>query len=186
MDLKMGGQDAIVRIMKAYGLHSRQALCEQMGISSSTMGTRWMRDTFPADWVIQCAIETGASIHWLTTGEGVMFENEKTDALQIKRQKLIDGKLYDSNYYIFDSALLPGDASSALAILDSEDVYIIDTNHKEISNGKWVVRIEGEVIVCEITRIPVGRVRVKSSSEPFECALEDIEIVGKISLTIKR
>lgn len=115
-----------------------------------------------------------------------MFENEKTDALQIKRQKLIDGKLYDSNYYIFDSALLPGDASSALAILDSEDVYIIDTNHKEISNGKWVVRIEGEVIVCEITRIPVGRVRVKSTSEPFECALEDIEIVGKISLTIKR
>ncbi|HGO4744211.1 TPA: helix-turn-helix domain-containing protein, partial [Klebsiella pneumoniae] len=46
-----GGKEAITRILQAYGFSTRQALCDRLGISQSTMANRWMRDTFPHDWV---------------------------------------------------------------------------------------------------------------------------------------
>lgn len=63
-----GGQKVIERILVAYGFTSRQAFCNHLGISQSTMANRYARDTFPADWVIICSIETGASIDWLASG----------------------------------------------------------------------------------------------------------------------
>ncbi|WP_162882498.1 helix-turn-helix transcriptional regulator, partial [Serratia marcescens] len=47
-----GGQSVIDRILKAYGFSSRQAFCNHLGISQSTMANRYARDTFPADWVV--------------------------------------------------------------------------------------------------------------------------------------
>lgn len=44
-----------------------------------TMATRYMRDIFPADWVLQCVLETGVSIDWLVTGNGEL--NTRTDAV---------------------------------------------------------------------------------------------------------
>ncbi|WP_223271247.1 helix-turn-helix domain-containing protein [Klebsiella pneumoniae] len=37
------------------------------------MANRYARDTFPADWVIVCHLETGVSLIWLSTGEGSRF-----------------------------------------------------------------------------------------------------------------
>ncbi len=34
-----------------------------------------MRDSTPADIAIRCALETGASLRWLVTGEGAMFDH---------------------------------------------------------------------------------------------------------------
>ncbi|MBH3207212.1 phage repressor protein CI [Serratia marcescens] len=182
----MGGRVAIERLVQAYGFSTRQALADHLDVSKSTLANRYMRDTFPADWIIQCTLETSVSLRWLVTGEGPMFEDGQADIQTVKRQKIIDGKLYDSNYYIFDKALIPNDVIYPLAIMENEDVFIIDKENKEISNGKWIVRIEGEVFTCELTRIPIGRVRVTSANEPFECSIDDIEVIGKISLTIKR
>lgn len=55
MDFNSGGKKAIERLVEAYGFGTRQALCDHLGVSKSTMATRYMRDIFPADWVIQCA-----------------------------------------------------------------------------------------------------------------------------------
>lgn len=58
MNLEKGGRGAIERMVEAYGFKTRQALCDHLGISKSTLATRYMRDSFPAEWVIQCALET--------------------------------------------------------------------------------------------------------------------------------
>lgn len=63
-----GGQSVIARILKAYGFSSRQAFCNHLGISQSTMANRYARDTFPADWVVICSMETGVPVEWLAFG----------------------------------------------------------------------------------------------------------------------
>ncbi|MCV5888353.1 helix-turn-helix domain containing protein, partial [Escherichia coli] len=58
----------MARILKAYGFSSRQAFCNHLGISQSTMANRYARDTFPADWVVICSMETGVPVEWLAFG----------------------------------------------------------------------------------------------------------------------
>lgn len=72
-----GGKDTILRLVEAYGFSNRQALCSHLGGSQSTLDNRSARDTFPADWVIICHVETGASLTWLTTGKGARFWKSK-------------------------------------------------------------------------------------------------------------
>lgn len=181
MDLRRGGQAAIDRMLEAYGFSTKQALCEQLGISASTLANRYLRDTFPADLVIQCALETGASLRWLTTGEGVMYENAKQlDVVQIPRQKLLDGKLYDSNFYLFDKAFLPDGLKDPVVILDGDITYIADRKFDEVQDGKWVVDIEGIISVRDIIRIPEGKVRVVGEKLSFDCKIIDIKLIAKL------
>ncbi|MCU6527849.1 helix-turn-helix domain containing protein, partial [Escherichia coli] len=86
MNLEKGGRGAIERMVEAYGFKTRQALCDHLGISKSTLATRYMRDSFPAEWVIQCALETGTSLSWLTNGYGIKegSQNENTKELPLK------------------------------------------------------------------------------------------------------
>lgn len=62
-----GGQKVIELIITSYGFTSRQAFfCKHLVISQSIMANRYVRDTFPADWVLLCTIETSAPIEWLS------------------------------------------------------------------------------------------------------------------------
>ncbi|ELI8304740.1 phage repressor protein CI [Yersinia enterocolitica] len=183
MDLNKGGRGAIERMVEAYGFTTRQALCDQLNVSKSTLATRYMRDSFPSDWVIQCALETGASLRWLTTGEGMMFEStQQTDIVQIPRQKLLDGKLYDSNFYMFDKAFLPDGLKDPVVILDGDVTYIADRQFDEVQDGKWAVNIEGKVSIRDIFRLPNSRVRIENEKYSFECKIDDLNITSKIIL----
>lgn len=70
MDFNTGGQKVVQRLLEAYGFKTRQALCDKLGVAKSTMASRYMRDIFPADWVIQASIETGINVEWLAFGTG--------------------------------------------------------------------------------------------------------------------
>lgn len=197
MDLKNGGQAVITRLLEAYGFKTRQALCDQLKVSTSTMGTRWMRDVFPADWVIQCTIETGASVEWLSFGTGEKFpngtnknsnenlnsanENLLGDVVAVTRKKVIDGNLYDSNFYMLDKAMLPSHLSNPMIIVDDDVSYLADQKNNELTDGTWLVEIEGQVSIKELIRIPVGRVRVTSvpGSASFECGIDDLKPLAK-------
>lgn len=197
MDFNRGGQEVIKRLLIAYGFKTRQALCEQLGASTSTMSTRWMRDIFPADWVIQCAMETGASLEWLSFGKGEAFQNgaenspneyKKTandnamgDVVAVPRKKIIDGNLYESNFYMLDKAMLPSHLSKPVIIFDDEIPYVADMKTDELSDGTWVVEIEGKTSIKELTRIPVGRVLVTpiSGGQSFECGINDLKPLAK-------
>lgn len=197
MDFKNGGQAVINRLLEAYGFKTRQALCEQLKVSTSTMGTRWMRDIFPADWVIQCSIETGASLEWLSFGIGEMFaggrkkhsnetsnsanENLLNDVVSVPRKKVVDGNLYDSNFYMLDKAILPTNISKPVIIVSDDVSYVAENQISEITDGTWLVEIEGQVSVKELIRIPVGKVRVTAvpGGTCFECGINDLKPLAK-------
>lgn len=43
------------------------------------MANRYLRDSLPAEWVIQCALETGISLLWLATGHGDMYASDNEE-----------------------------------------------------------------------------------------------------------
>ncbi|EOC1234887.1 phage repressor protein CI [Cronobacter sakazakii] len=197
MDFNKGGQEVIKRLLTAYGFKTRQALCDQLGASASTMSTRWMRDVFPADWVIQCSMETGASLQWLSFGTGEPFpngsensskayfssanENALNDVMTVQKKKIVDGNLYDANFYMLDKAMVPSHISKPIIVVDDDVQYLAEQNTDEISDGTWLIEVEGQVSVKELTRIPVGRVLVKHPTKPqsFECGIEDLKPIAK-------
>lgn len=181
MDLDKGGRGAIERMVEAYGFTTRQALCEKLGISKSTLATRYMRDSFPSDWVIQCALETGASLRWITTGEGVIFENSRTDITELPKKKIIDGKLYEAGFYIFDKAFLSSSLIDPLVILDKNVTYIGDSNFSEIYDGNWLINIDGIISIKFITNVPGGNISVTNEGTSFTCSKSSIEFLAKIT-----
>lgn len=178
-----GGQPVIERILKAYGFTTRQSLCNHLGISQSTMANRYARNTFPSDWTIICSIETGASLQWLVSGEGVMFEDEvESKALALKHFKITDGVLTSHNDIYYDSSLIPDGLSSPSLVAYESSLYLIDEHEGEINDGWWVIEIDGLYSIREIFRFPGGRIRVENGKASFECQAHDIKVFGKVFL----
>ncbi|EFE8107818.1 phage repressor protein [Escherichia coli] len=179
MDLEKGGRAAIERMVEAYGYTTRQALCDHLGVSKSTLATRYMRDSFPSEWVIQCALETGVSLDWLVTGVGSAHNDLARDIVRLPHQKIVDGKLRDASSYFFDKALLPQGITKPIIISDLTNSYLVEMEFNEIIDGRWIVEIEGKTSTRELTRIPIGKVQVSSEQTSFECMLDDIKPIAR-------
>lgn len=198
-----GGRDAIERLLQAYGLKTKQALSEQLEVSKSTMSNRLLRDSFPADWVIQCALETGVSLLWLTTGHGEMYsqnegvkkpQNEtkptirplsKLVAPSVKQMKIENGTFTELEGVYLDQSLLPGEAESCLYVKSLNGNYIVDTSAKQLSNGTWLIDIDGMKNIVKIARIPGNKIVVQQDDSSFECSVDDVEVVGRAVKMIK-
>ena len=89
IDFSQGGNDTLDRVIEAYGFRTKVALAEHLGIASSSLANRYKRDFFPADIVVRCMAETGATLEWLVTGNGPKFDGEDLDILRIARQKIV-------------------------------------------------------------------------------------------------
>lgn len=176
-----GGKEVIARILEAYGFTTRISLCKQLGVSQSTMANRYARDTFPADWVIVCHLETGASLIWLSTGVGSRFldgSDEKT--VHLKRINITNGNTTTQNDVITDVSTIPEGLLSPFILTADKTTYLADRYDGELVDGFWFIEIDGVVSVRELYRFPGGRVRIENGKASFECQLDDIKILGKI------
>lgn len=63
-------KNVIKRILSAYQLKTAKSLADRWNIAASVIGSRIQRETFPSDFVVKCALDTGADLEWLCTGEG--------------------------------------------------------------------------------------------------------------------
>lgn len=182
-----GGKAAIERLVEAYGFTTRQALADHLKISKSTLANRYLRDTFPSDWIIQCVLETGISLLWLTTGEGNKFIDTSNTILHLKNYKIVDGALEDGEFLLFDPSLIPSGLKEPVAVTVDEKIYIADTAFDDVTDGDWLVEIEGKFWVRTLTRIPVSKVKVSNENSFFECQLSDIKTIAKChSVYIKK
>lgn len=198
-----GGREAIHRLIAAYDFKSRQQLCDHLGASKSTMANRYLRDSFPAEWVIQCALETGVSLLWLTTGQGepgpsidskkdINFVNSgKVKHLsdlvspEIDKATLMGGSLVDAGKAIIDSSLIPSESSNLLLVNTDGDSYLVDRSQMPPVNGMWLVDIDGIKSIVKLTRLPGNRLVVHQDDSSFECSLDDLEVLGKALKIIK-
>ena len=63
-------KNVVNRMINAYNLKTVKALCNHFNVGLSVITNRILRNSFPAEYVIQCSLETGADLKWLCTGEG--------------------------------------------------------------------------------------------------------------------
>jgi len=179
--------EALDRVVEAYGFSMKMELAEHLGIAASSLSARYKREVFPSDIVLQCAMETGASLEWLVTGKGRKFEDSKLDILTISRKKLIDGKIFDSGFMMLDKVIFPTHkpiSNNLICVVDDTAQYIIDKDFTEVIDSDWLVEIEEKVSVRTLTRIPIRKVRVSGVGMAFDCSLDDIKIAGKVILTL--
>ena len=188
IEFSHGGAEVLDRVIQAYGFNTKLALAEHLDIASSSLANRYKRDFFPADIVVRCMAETGATLEWLATGQGRKFNDDELDIMKLPRKKIVDGKLYESGFLMLDKVtFLPGKPlpQNPICVIDNTMQYIVDQHFTEVYDDVWLVEVEGKTSVRTLTRIPVGKVRVSGVGMAFDCGIDDIKIIGHVVLTIK-
>lgn len=176
-----GGREAITRLMEAYKFPTRQALCNHLGISQSTMANRWMRDTFPHDWLIACHLDTGTSLLWLATGQGSPEAPISTNtANQLRLKKITNGLPESEDSVYYDSKLIPPSISEPFLVEIDQVIYLVEGAKNEITDGMWLIDIDGLVSIKRIYRLPGKKLRVENGPASFDCSPDDISVLGKV------
>ncbi|MER1434867.1 phage repressor protein CI [Enterobacter hormaechei] len=179
--------DVLNRVIEAYGFTSKLQLADHFEMASSSLSARFKRGVFPADMVVRCVAETGASLEWLSTGHGKKFDDEELDIMKFPRKKLVDGQLYDSGYVMFDKVFFRAGMplpTAPICVQEEKAQYILDQQYSEVFDGEWLVNIEGKTSIRTLTRIPIRKVRVSGVGMAFDCAIEDINVLGRVILMI--
>jgi len=175
------------RIIEAYGFTQKLQLAEHLDMAASSLSSRYKRGGLPADIMVKCMAETGINLEWLVTGKGKKYDNEELDILKFPGKKLVDGQLYDSGYVMFDKVFFRAGVplpSEPICVQDEKAQYILDQTFAEVFDGQWMVNIEGKTSIRTLTRIPIKKVRVSGVGMAFDCALEDIQVIGRVVLVI--
>lgn len=177
---KNDGAKAIERVKDAYGFKFKNDLCRHVGLSSSTLATWMKRDTFPAELVIRCALDTGVNLQWLTTGVGRMRDHLRTDITSLPSCVLTDGKIKESGTIMFDKIFLPADMRAPLVLRMSGDFYFLEKDFSDMTDGQWLVEIEGKTSIRELAFIPIKKVKVLGGGVPFDCGVDEIGIIARV------
>lgn len=187
INLDVDSTPILNRVIEAYGFTQKLQLAEHLDMAASSLSSRYKRGVFPADIVVKCIAETGVNLEWLATGEGKKFNDNELDILKFPRKKLVDGQLYDSGFVMFDKVFFRAGSplpTSPICVQDEKAQYILDQQFAEVFDGEWLVCVEGKTSIRTLTRIPVKKVRVSGVGMAFDCALEDIEVLGRVNLVI--
>lgn len=188
LDPESDSAPVLDRVLEAYGFTQKLQLAEHLGIASSSMSARYKRGGLPADIMLKCMAETGVTLEWLATGQGRKFEDEEVDILKLPRRKIVDGLMYDAGMYMLDKvSFLPGVPlpTSPICVLEGNNQFIVDTSFTEVYDDQWLVEIEGKTSIRTLTRIPIKKVRVSGVGMAFDCGIDDINVIGRVVLTIQ-
>lgn len=183
MEFNQDAKAAIERMVKAYGVKTKLALCEALGITASALANRQNRNAFPAEYVLKCALDTGVSVRWLTYGDGEMYEQMVVSApntLAVPCKNLLNRRLHDAGSLLLDKAFLPDNIKNPLIVIDGTFQYISTRDYEEIYDGTWIIDIDGNISIRELVRIPGNRVNVTDRKHSFDCSLDEIKVVAKV------
>lgn len=178
-----GGKPVLRRIMDAYGFTLQKQLCDLLDISSGTVSTWVRRDYFPGDVVVACALDTGVSLEWLATGKGPQRTEISCDSL-IPRKNLTAGVLHDAGQWNIDLSFLSQPLAEPIFIYGNTSTWIADFAFVDISNGRWLLGIDGKYDVYDIAMLPGRKISVSNKATNFICGAEEVNAAGKVVLTM--
>lgn len=184
-----GGKTVLRRILDAYGFTMQKELGDLLGISSGTISTWVRREFFPGDVVVACALDTGVSLEWLATGKGQMLDNPLSqNATQpaIKKCRLESGELKDAGEWLPDPSMVPDVHDKLIYLVGVTSSWLIDKAVLNVSNGRWLISIDGAFDVFDVIRLPGGKVRLSNKNAEFECNLTDITPAGAVIFTLEK
>jgi len=184
-----GGKLVLRRLLDAYGFTMQKELGDLLDISSGTISTWIRREYFPGDVVVACALDTGVSLRWLATGKGEMFDSQPevvTSSISIPKKKLVSGVLNEAGNWLMDPALSAVDKSCLVFIDGVGHSWLVNTEAKNIANGRWFVNIDDSYDVYDISRLPGGKIKLTNPNVSFECGTSDVTPFGAVLFTLEK
>lgn len=188
--LSTGGKAVLKRVMSAYGHTTQKELSEYLGISTGTISTWVRREYFPGDVVITCALDTGASLEWLATGELNTEGQEEpvTSGInKISKKILLAGKLEDDGFCYIDNCFFPEGVNfkSLNYVRSGKSAWLIEMDVIELSNGSWLLDIDGTLDIYSVSKRPGNKIRITGNDGEFECLANEVTAKGLVIIIIK-
>lgn len=186
--LENGGSSVLRRILDAYGFTMQKQLCDLYDISSGTVSTWVRRNYFPGDVVVTCALDTGVSLQWLATGKTIPSD----ESTSLKKECLIpnyvlkDGQLCEETAICLDLKFIKHDSDKLILVKGINIAWVVDLAIKELSNGQWIINIDGKKDIYDLSMVPGRKVKVLNKNIEFTCASEDVEFIGKVVAVISQ
>lgn len=173
--------DVLDRICEAYGFSQKIQLANHFDIASSSLSNRYTRGAISYDFAAHCALETGANLRWLLTGEGEAFVNNRdsSDAKRIEGFTLSEEILKFDKQVSIDAQFFTKPLTDGMAIRSEGKIYFVD-KQASLSDGLWLVDIEGAISIRELTKLPGRKLHVAGGKVPFECGIDDIKALGRV------
>ncbi|EEV0101678.1 MULTISPECIES: phage repressor protein CI [Enterobacteriaceae] len=173
--------DVLDRICEAYGFSQKIQLANHFDIASSSLSNRYTRGAISYDFAAHCALETGANLRWLLTGEGEAFVNnrEPSGVKRIEGFTLSEEILKPDNQLSIDAQFFTKPLTDGMAIRSEGKIYFVD-KQASLSDGLWLVDIEGAISIRELTKLPGRKLHVAGGKVPFECGIDDIKALGRV------
>ena len=173
------------RICSVYGFHQKIQLATHFGIAASSLSNRYTRGNISYDFAALCALETGASLLWILTGDGEQFTGEPTSRnlknglIQLDKFTLSEGEFSKSGVVQLDREFFAKPLVNPFCVISDGKTYLVESNSK-LSDGEWLVDIEGMTSIRELTLLPAKRLHVAGGKIPFECSFDDIKTLGRV------
>ncbi|EMO2484175.1 phage repressor protein CI [Enterobacter hormaechei subsp. xiangfangensis] len=173
--------DVLDRICEAYGFSQKIQLANHFDIASSSLSNRYTRGAISYDFAAHCALETGASLQWLLTGKGQPFTSSASaeDTMSIESFTLSEEILKSDGSITVDAHFFTKPLTDAMAIRTEGKLHFID-KQASLSDGLWLVDIEGGISIRELTKLPGRKLHVTGGKVPFECGIDDIKTLGRV------
>ncbi|BBW32875.1 phage repressor protein CI [Salmonella enterica subsp. enterica serovar Kiambu] len=173
--------DVLDRICEAYGFSQKIQLANHFDIASSSLSNRYTRGAISYDFAAHCALETGANLQWLLTGKGQPFTSSASpeDTMSIESFTLSEEILKSDGSITVDAHFFTKPLPDAMVIRTEGKLHFID-KQASLSDGLWLVDIEGGISIRELTKLPGRKLHVTGGKVPFECGIDDIKTLGRV------
>lgn len=181
LDAQVDSDKLLDRICKSYGFTQKIQLARHFDIAASSLQNRYMRGTISYDFAVQCALETGTSLLWLITGQGPQYAGRPspTDPKTLELFTLSDGKLEENSQLSIDAGFFGKQITKGIAVRSDGKLHFVE-KESSLSDGLWLVDIEGATSIRELTLLPGKKVHVAGGKIPFECGIEQIKTIGRV------
>ncbi len=181
VDYQVNNEELLDRICQVYGFNQKIQLARHFNIAASSLQNRYTRGTISYDFAVQCVLETGASLRWLMTGQGCQFDGKPaaTDPQTLPAFTLSDGKLKENVTLSIDRQLFTAPLSAGICVRAEGRMYFIERT-ASLSDGLWLVDIEGTNSIRELTMLPGKKLHVAGGKVPFECAVNEVTVMGRV------
>lgn len=181
LDSQVNNEELLDRICQVYGFTQKIQLARHFNIAASSLQNRYARGTVSYDFAVQCALDTGASLRWLMTGQGAQFEGQPTqgDPLSVASFTLSDGRLEENAILSIDIHFFNKPLTRGIAVRAEGKLHFVEKD-ASLTDGLWLVEIEGTTSIRDLTLLPGKKLHVAGGKIPFECVIGEIKTVGRV------
>lgn len=185
IDSGISNEHVLDRICEIYGFAQKIQLARHFNIAASSLQNRYTRGAISYDFIVHCSLETGANVEWLLTGKGEKLSGNSLTAsvdseeLIIKSFTLSEGRLIDGSDLRISKSFFNRSPNNPLCVLSDNASHFIEPDAL-LSDGLWLVEIEGAKSLRELTILPGRRLHVAGGKIPFECGADEIQTLGRV------